>query len=236
MRLLECDSVTIGYPGKVLATNLSFAVDSGDCLCVVGENGAGKSTLIRTLLHLQPPLRGQIRLQGIRSQEIGYLPQATAIPDDFPATVWEVVLSGCLSKCGWHPFYGRREKELAQRQLSRLGLTELRNHSYRDLSGGQRQRTLLARALCAAKHLLLLDEPVAGLDTAIQAEFYRLVRSLREEDEMGIIMVSHDLHGALGQATHVLHLASNLFYGTRDEYLKTPAGQRLRGMANGTPL
>lgn len=231
MRLLECDSIAIGYPGHLLASDLSFSLDTGNCLCVVGENGAGKSTLVRTLLHLQPPLGGHIRLQGIQAREIGYLPQATTIPDDFPATVWEVVLSGCLAKCGWRPFYGRQERELAQRQLSRLGLAELRNCSYRDLSGGQRQRTLLARALCAAKHLLLLDEPVAGLDIAIQTEFYRLLRSLREEDEMGIIMVSHDLQGALPQATHVLHLSENPFYGTRDAYLKTPMGERF---ANGS--
>ena len=230
MRLLECDSVAIGYPGNLLAGNLSFSLDSGDCLCVVGNNGAGKTTLVRTLLNLQQPIQGQVRLQGIQPKQIGYLPQATTIPDDFPATVWEVVLSGCLSSCGWHPFYGRSEKELARRQLSRLGLTELRTRSYRDLSGGQRQRTLLARALCAAKHLLLLDEPVAGLDIAIQAEFYRLLRSLREEDNMGIIMVSHDIPGALEQATHVLHLSDNPFYGTRDEYLKTPEGQRFSGL------
>jgi len=233
MRLLECDSVAIGYPGNLLASNLSFVLDAGDCLCVVGDNGAGKSTLVRTLLGLQQPLHGQIRLKGIRAQETGYLPQATSIPDDFPATVREVVLSGCLSKCGWRPFYGRRERELARRQMSRLGLTELRDCSYRDLSGGQRQRTLLARAICAARHLLLLDEPVAGLDVSIQAEFYRILRALREEDGMGVIIVSHDLHGALEQATHVLHLASNVFYGTRDEYLKTPMGQHFRGASGG---
>ena len=229
MRLLDCDSVAIGYPGNLLASDLSFTLDTGDCLCVIGENGAGKSTLVRTLLHLQPPLRGQIRLQGIQAKEIGYLPQITTIPDDFPATVWEVVLSGCLAKCGWRPFYGRRERELAQRQLSRLGLEELRNRSYRDLSGGQRQRTLLARALCAAKHLLLLDEPVAGLDVAIQAEFYQLLRHLYEDDGMGIIMVSHDLHGVMELATHVLHLSTNYYFGTKQDYLSSPQGLSFTG-------
>ena len=230
MRLLECNSLSLGYPGNLLASNLSFTLDAGQCLCVIGENGVGKSTLVRTLLHLQPALDGTIRLgQGITPQEIGYLPQATAISADFPATVQEVVLSGCLASRGWWPFYGRKERELAHRQLVRLGLAELRRRSFRELSGGQRQRTLLARALCAAKSLLLLDEPVAGLDPSIQAEFYRLIRRLREEDGMGIIMVSHDLHGAIHEATHILHLSSTTFYGTRAEYLASPLGKRFTG-------
>ena len=232
MRLLECNSLCLGYPGHLLASNLSFTLDAGQCLCVIGENGVGKSTLVRTLLHLQPALDGTIQLgQGITPQEIGYLPQATAISADFPATVQEVVLSGCLASRGWCPFYGRKERELAHQQLTRLGLAELCRRSFRELSGGQRQRTLLARALCAAKSLLLLDEPVAGLDPAIQAEFYRLIRKLREEDGMGIIMVSHDLHGAIQEATHVLHLSTTTFYGTREEYLASPQGRRFTGGA-----
>ena len=232
MRLLECNSLSLGYPGNLLASNLSFTLDAGQCLCIVGENGAGKSTLVRTILHLQPPLEGTICLgQGITPQEIGYLPQTTAISADFPATVQEVVLSGCLARRGWHPFYGRKEKELAHRQITRLGLTELCKRSFRELSGGQRQRTLLARALCAAKSLLLLDEPVAGLDPSIQVEFYRLIRELRKKDGMGIIMVSHDLHGAVQEATHILHLSSTAFYGTREEYLTTPQGRCFTGGA-----
>ena len=231
MHLLECDSVSLGYPGgRLLASNLAFSLDAGQCLCIVGENGAGKSTLVRTILHLQPPLGGVIRLgDGIRAQDIGYLPQTTSIPDDFPATVQEVVQSGCLARMGWRPFRGRKEKELVLRQLSCLKLTELRKCSFRDLSGGQRQRVLLARALCATKSLLLLDEPVAGLDPAIQKEFYQLLRHLYAEEGMGIIMVSHDLHSVIEQATHVLHLSTPCFYGTRDAYLSSPLGRSFIG-------
>ena len=230
MRLLDCNSLSLGYPGHVLASNLSFALDTGQCLCIVGENGVGKSTLVRTILHLQPALAGTIQLgQGITPQKIGYLPQTAAISADFPATVQEVVLSGCLASCGWRPFYGRAERELAERQISRLGLGNLRKCSFRDLSGGQRQRTLLARALCAAKSILLLDEPVAGLDPAIQAELYHLIHKLREEDGMGIIMVSHDIRGAIQESTHILHLSSQTFYGTRKEYLETPQGRLFTG-------
>ena len=231
MHLLECDSVSLGYPGgRLLTSALSFTLDAGQCICVVGENGTGKSTLVKTILHLQPPLEGVIRLgEGIRAQDIGYLPQATSIPDDFPATVQEVVQSGCLGRRGWHPFIGRTEKEQVHRQLSRLKLTELRKRSFRELSGGQRQRVLLARALCAAKNLLLLDEPVAGLDPAIQAEFYQLLRHLYEDEGMGIIMVSHDLHGVMELATHVLHLSTNYFFGTKEDYLSSPQGLGFMG-------
>ena len=230
MRLLDCNSLSLGYPGHILATDLSFTLETGQCLCIVGENGVGKSTLVRTILHLQPALAGTIQLgQGITPQKIGYLPQTAAISADFPATVQEVVLSGCLAGCGWRPFYGRAERKLAERQISRLGLEELRKCSFRDLSGGQRQRTLLARALCAAKSILLLDEPVAGLDPAIQAEFYHLIHKLRREDDMGIIMVSHDIRGAIQESTHILHLSSKVFYGTKTEYLATPQGRLFTG-------
>lgn len=232
MRLLECNSIVLGYPGHLLANNLSFSLATGQCLCIVGENGAGKSTLVRTILHLQPPLSGTISLaDGITPQEIGYLPQTAAISADFPATVQEVVLSGCLASRGWHPFYGRKERELAHRQISRLGLDDIAQSSFRELSGGQRQRTLLARALCAAKSLLLLDEPVAGLDPAIQTEFYRLILALRDDDGMGIIMVSHDIHAAVKVATHVMHISEKTFYGTREEYLASALGQRFTGGA-----
>ena len=229
MRLLDCNSLSLGYPGHVLASNLSFSLDTGQCLCIVGENGVGKSTLVRTILHLQPALAGTIRLgHGITPQKIGYLPQMTAISADFPAEVQEVVLSGCLASCGWRPFYGRAERELAERQISRLGLGDLRKCSFRDLSGGQRQRTLLARAFCAAKSILLLDEPVTGLDPTIQAEFYHLIHKLCE-DGMGIIMVSHDIRGAIQEATHILHLSTKVFYGTKKEYLATQQGRLFTG-------
>ena len=230
MPLLECSHLVLGYPGRLLTDDLSFSLDERQCLCILGENGSGKSTLVRTLLHLQPPLGGTIRLgNGLSPKEIGYLPQQTAVQRDFPATVLEVVLSGFIGHLGWRVFYGRKEKEAARRQMARLGVDGLEKQSFRELSGGQRQRVLLARALCAARRLLLLDEPTAGLDPAMQVEMYRLVQSLCEEDGMGIIMVSHDLHEAVGHATHILHMAPKPFWGTREDYLQKASESRFSG-------
>ena len=230
MPLLECSHLVLGYPGRLLTDDLSFSLEERQCLCILGENGSGKSTLVRTLLHLQPPLGGTIRLgNGLSPKEIGYLPQQMAVQRDFPATVLEVVFSGFIGHLGWRVFYGRKEKEAARRQMARLGVDGLEKQSFRELSGGQRQRVLLARALCAARRLLLLDEPTAGLDPAMQAEMYRLVQSLCEEDGMGIIMVSHDLHEAVGHATHILHMAPKPFWGTREDYLQKASESRFSG-------
>ena len=230
MILLECSHLALGYPGRSLTNDLSFTLEAGQCLCILGENGSGKSTLVRTLLNLQPPLSGTIRLGNeLNPKDIGYLPQQTALQRDFPATVQEVVLSGFIGHLGWRCFYGRKEKDMARRQMSRLGLDGLEKQSFRELSGGQRQRVLLARALCAAKRLLLLDEPTAGLDPAMQAEMYRLVQSLCQEDRMGIIMVSHDLHEAVGHATHILLMGPKSFWGSREAYQAMSSDNRFSG-------
>lgn len=221
MAYITCKDLTLGYEDGVVAEHINFVVKQGDYLCVVGENGAGKSTLIKTLLHLIRPISGELVMDdGISPQEIGYLPQQTVVQRDFPASVWEIVLSGALTKCGRRPWYGRAEKEAALKNLERMGMAELKTRCYRNLSGGQQQRVLLARALCATSKLLLLDEPVTGLDIKATEEFYGLLNSLNREG-LAIIMVSHDIRTAVGQASHILHIdKENSFYGTRDEYLQ----------------
>ena len=221
MAQLTCKNLTLGYDNRAIQEDLNFSIDAGDYLCIVGENGSGKSTLMKTLLHLQAPISGSIELgDGLKKNEIGYLPQQTVVQKDFPATVEEIVLSGTLAKCGWRPFYRKAEKKLAEEKMKRMEVWKLRKSCYRNLSGGQQQRTLLARALCAASKVILLDEPVTGLDPKVTAEFYQVTKDLSEEG-IAVIMVSHDVQ-ALDYATHILHMQKkNSFYGTKEEYMNS---------------
>ena len=234
MALLTCENLSLGYDGSAVLSGLSFCVNAGDYLCIVGENGSGKSTRMKTILHLQPPLRGRIVTgDGLHANEIGYLPQQTMVQRDFPASVKEIVLSGCLNRCGWRPRYSREEKRLAQENMERMGIAELCSHCYRDLSGGQQQRVLLARALCATRKLLLLDEPVAGLDPKAAAEMYARIESLNSEHGVTIVMISHDMAAALRYASHILHVGEPLFFGDKAAYLKSGAGRLYAAAAGG---
>ena len=227
MALITCENVSLGYDGRVVQSGVSFAVDPGDYLFIVGENGSGKSTLMKTVLGLQKPLSGRITFgEGLRQTEIGYLPQQTAVQKDFPATVREIVLSGCQARIGRKPFYGREEKRMARQNMERMCLTELSGRCYRELSGGQQQRVLLARALCATQRLLVLDEPVAGLDPRVTADMYALIRRLNREDGITMMMISHDLSAAVREATHILHVGGELFFGTKEAYLSSPLAER----------
>ena len=226
MAQLTCQALSVGYEGKAVLQDLNFSVRSGDFLCIVGENGAGKSTLMKTILGLQPPIRGKVLTgDGLRPNEIGYLPQQTQVQKDFPASVWEIVLSGCQGRCGRRPFYRRAEKQLAEHTLEKLHIASLARRCYRELSGGQQQRVLLARALCATRSMLLLDEPTAGLDPKATAELYQLIARLNHQDGITILMISHDLTATLDAASHILHIGQTVFFGTADAYRASPEGR-----------
>ena len=226
MAILSCRDLCLGWNGREVQHNLNFEIHSGDYLCIVGENGAGKSTLMKTVLGLHPALSGTVETgEGLRRNEIGYLPQQTQVQRDFPASVWEIVLSGFQSHAGLRPFYSSWEKEQAKQNMERLGVTEFSRRCYQELSGGQQQRVLLARALCATRKCLLLDEPVSGLDPKVTGQMYEQNRDLNREG-ITIIMVSHDLEGALQNASHILHLGRTAWFGTKAEYVKT-------GLVNG---
>lgn len=233
MAQLICRDLTLGYDGRRLVSGLNFQVNAGDYLCIIGENGSGKSTLMRTLLRLQPPLGGTIELgDGLQPNEIGYLPQQTPVQRDFPASVWEIVLSGCQSRCGLRPFYKREEKALALENAEQMGITPLLQRCYRELSGGQQQRVLLARALCATRKLLLLDEPVSGLDPKVTAEMYQLIDKLHRSGTT-VIMISHDVSAAVRYADYILHMGEGVFFGTRKEYLTSAVGKSFAGVEGG---
>ena len=230
MAQITCKNLTLGYENRAIQENLNFSINAGDYLCIVGENGSGKSTLMKTLLHLQPPISGTIELgDGLRKNEIGYLPQQTLVQRDFPASVKEIVLSGCQGRCGWRPFYNKEDKEIARKAMGKMMIQDLQDRCYRELSGGQQQRVLLARALCAAKKILLLDEPVSGLDPKVTAEMYQLIEDLNKKDEMTIIMISHDIEAAVRFATHILHIGEHCFFGTKKQYLESSLGRHFTG-------
>ena len=233
MAQLTCQNLCVGYDGRPVLQDLSFEVFAGDYLCIIGENGSGKSTLMKTILGLQAPISGRILTgDGLRKNEIGYLPQQTRVQKDFPASVREIVLSGCQAQMGSRPFYSKEEKRLAEENIQKMGIDSLARRCYRALSGGQQQRVLLARALCATRKMLLLDEPVSGLDPKVTVDMYRLIHTLNRKDGITVIMISHDIAAAVQYASHILHIGDEIFFGTKAEYLQSPQG-RLFAVENG---
>lgn len=233
MPLLQVKDLALGYDGQAIVEGVNFEVHAGDYLFIVGENGSGKTTLMKTLLHLQPPLSGRITPgDGLKDNEIGYLPQQTQIQKDFPASVDEIVLSGCQGRLGLRPFYRSEEKALAKENMHRMGIEHLGKKCFRQLSGGQKQRVLLARALCATKKVLLLDEPVSGLDPKGASEMYDLIDDLQKSG-IAVIMISHDISAAIRYGTHILHIGEHLFFGTKNEYLESEEGRLFLQMQKG---
>lgn len=221
MAQIIVEDLAVGHEGKTVVDNLNFSVNHGDYICIVGENGSGKSTLTKTLVGLLSQLKGSISFSDdINRNQIGYLPQQTEVQKDFPASVEEVVLSGCQAGCGFRPFYSRSDKEKAKNNMEKLGIGDLAKKSFRELSGGQQQRVLLARALCATQKILILDEPVTGLDPEVTENMYQMLKALNKGG-ITIIMVSHDINSAMKYSTHILHVGKNTYYCTKSEYMNS---------------
>lgn len=231
MSIVTCKDISIEYDGKVAVDRVSFKIEQGDYLCIVGENGSGKSTLIKGLMGLLKLKSGAIEInKELTPGGIGYLPQQTDSQKDFPASVYEIVLSGCIKSKGLRPFYNAKEKKRVKDNLERLKIYDLRHKSYRELSGGQQQRVLLARALCATDSLLVLDEPVTGLDPVVTAELYDIIEELNRRDHVTIIMVSHDVRMATKSANKILQMGQKvLFFGKTKEYINTSYAKTLLG-------
>ena len=231
MAQLSCKNLSFAYDGETVLSDINFSIEAGSYLCIVGENGSGKSTLMKGLLGLKSPTSGTVEFgDGLRPTEIGYLPQQTQIQRDFPAKVSEVVLSGRINGMGKRLFFSAEDKAAAMANMERLGIEELKDRCYMELSGGQQQRVLLARAMCATKKLLLLDEPVTGLDPVATNEMYNLIKLINLCDNTTVIMVSHDIHEAVRYATHILHLGhKQLFFGTAAEYRESDLARRFVG-------
>ena len=234
--MIKAENLSYSFPHKELYNKISFTLEDDVHCAFIGTNGTGKSTLIKTLLGLIKPLNGEViaNVQGKNHKGVGYLPQQTQAQKDFPASVWEVVLSGVLNNDHRCPFYNKKDKAEAEKNMEKLNILDLKKRCYRELSGGQQQRVLLARALCATDSVLILDEPVTGLDPAASMEFYETIKDLNKKENVTIIMVSHDIKNALNYATHILHLEQeNDFFGTVEEYKKSNfSNMFLGGVAN----
>ena len=225
MALITVSDLCLGYESRVIVNDLNFKINSGDYICIVGENGSGKSTLLKTLLGLQHPLSGKVTLgEGLKKSDIGYLPQQTLVQKDFPGSVREIVLSGCQSRAGLRPFYNASEKKLAADNMKKLGIDNLAGRCYRHLSGGQQQRVLLARALCASRSLLFLDEPVSGLDPKASSDMYEAIKELNDEG-VTVVMISHDVNAAVLYADYILHIRHDPVFMTKEEYKNSDIGK-----------
>ena len=217
---VEMKGIDKSFGTNQVLKGVDFSLRDGEIHALMGENGSGKSTLMRTLLGLKAPVGGTLSFgDGLKKNEIGYLPQQTEVQKDFPASVREIVLSGFLGRCGMRPFFTKKEKKSAEMMLERLGVSHLSSRCYRELSGGQQQRVLLARALCAARKMLFLDEPATALDSKAEAEMYTLLRQVNSEG-IAVVMISHDMEPVLSDASHILLLGRSVWFGTRSDYLQ----------------
>ncbi len=219
--IITCEHATLGYEGRAVISDLNFEIMPGDYVTIVGENGSGKSTLMKTMLGLMKPMSGSIRINCTKGSGcIGYLPQTSLTSMDFPATVKEVIMSGFLSKKGFHPFFTKKEKAEAITLLEKLNIADLKDLPFRNLSGGQKQRVMLARALAATHEVLMLDEPVTGLDAVATADLYASLKELNQKDKLTIIMVSHDMQQTILQSSKILHInKDDYFFGTTARYM-----------------
>lgn len=219
--MIKAQNICMNYGAVVAVNNVSFEVEKGDYLVIVGQNGTGKTTLLKGLLGLLPLSSGRVEFDRDSRKSLGYLPQHTDVESDFPASAEEIVLSGRLNRHGIFAFYNKEDKLAVKKSMERLGIYEIRKKSFKELSGGQQQRILIARALCAATGILAADEPTAGLDTLITAEFYGILDELNKEG-LTVITVSHDINLALKSGNKILHLADGgYFFGTKEDYLKS---------------
>ena len=223
MPLITIENLSCFYEGKRVFENLNFTVEEGDYLCILGENGSGKTTLMKTILGFDIKHTGSIRFDDFSNKEIGWLPQKTQYQNDFPASALEVVMSG-FAGSGFLGFrYSKSQKITAKKNMQLLDLTDIAEKSFSELSGGQQQKVLLCRALCAAKKVILLDEPVTSLDEATAKEMYDIIKKLNDNGT-AVIMISHDIMHAVKHSKHILRLSDDIFFGTKNEYQKYISG------------
>ena len=220
---IQADHVSFAYAGTAVLEDVSFAIPRGDYVGVVGPNGGGKTTLVKILLGLLKPQSGRVAISGAAAgtraarRDIGYVPQRTA-PDAaaFPATVYEIVESGRMAKKSIFGSMRAEDRRAVTDALKTAGIAHLKNRLMAELSGGERQRAWIARALAANPHILILDEPFAGVDAGAQKEFYAFLKDLNAQG-LTILFVSHDIDVIMHEARSLLCLNRGLLcFGSPD--------------------
>lgn len=226
--MIKLENLTIGYDNQIILKDVNLSINEGEYVCILGANGSGKSTLLKTVLGLIKPLTGKIIID--KKTSIGYVPQAKMLQQDFPATVNEIVMSGCLKKMKWRPFYTKKERDLANKNMKLLQISSLKNKSFSELSGGQQQRALIARALCATNKVLFLDEPFTALDGYGALKLYGILKKLNRDEHVTIVVISHDVDTILRYANHVIHVDETIvFDGTKEDYLESSFMKEYKG-------
>ena len=212
--VVRLEDVWAHYDGVPVLEGVSLSVERDDFLGIIGPNGGGKTTLLKVILGLIKPSRGMVSVLGKtpeRSRKnIGYVPQVNLFDPDFPISVWNVVLMGRYGRVGPLRWYGKKDRERAQRALQTVGMLDHKDRQIGKLSGGEQQRAFIARALVSEPRLLLLDEPTASVDPAMQTEFYELLEGLKQR--MAIVLVSHDITAVSIYVDKIACLNGQLFY------------------------
>ena len=210
MVLLEVENISVSYSNHTALENISFKIEEGEYVCLVGENGSGKSTLVKAIVGLLKPDNGKINL-NISLDEVSYLSQTNLKDLNFPATAKEIIMSG-VQKHGKLPFYTKEDKENYKKIIKDLKIEDIQYRRIGDLSGGQKQRVLIARALIRRPKLLILDEPTTGLDYNITKELYKILEEQNKEKNTTIIMATHDLDEIENVKPRIICLARKLKY------------------------
>ncbi len=230
MSIIECRNISAAYDGIKPLSDVTFSIEDKDYLCIIGDNGTGKTTLMKVILGLKHQSSGEIIFNNLSKNQIGYLAQQSELQKEFPASVKEVVLSGCVNRKRFNPFYTKSDKEKAKNAMQTLDILKLKDRCYRELSGGQQQRVLLARAICASDKILFMDEPTTGLDPIMTTEFFNLTEKMNRELGIAIVMVTHDTHCAVKYSKNILCLyKENYFYGKTSDFISTDKGKLYMG-------
>jgi ABC-type Mn2+/Zn2+ transport system ATPase subunit len=220
---IQLDNLAIGYDSRPVLSGISLSIPRGSFTAILGANGSGKSTLLKTLLGIQPPIAGRIRLSmpDGATPVFGYVPQATQFDPLYLVTGYDVALMGVYGRVGPGRLVPQRERAFVRECLQATGAADFARQRFAELSGGQKQRVLIARALATKPDILVLDEPTAGVDAAATQALMAFISRIHQERQLTILLVTHDLHLVRQHAQQVIWLhQGKVRTGTAAELLR----------------